>query len=64
LVSTCTLTPSGEGQRTVMRLAVALRDPQMSGWLARARRALRRLCCQLLEHVDTELGGQRSPAPG
>jgi hypothetical protein len=66
LVSTWTLTPGGEGERTVMRLAVELRDPQISGWLARlrARRALRRLCGQLLEHVDADLGGQRSPAPG
>jgi uncharacterized protein YjiS (DUF1127 family) len=66
LVSTWTLTPGGEGERTVVRLAVAMRDPQISGWLARrrSRRALRRLCGQLLEHVDTDLGGQRSPAPG
>jgi hypothetical protein len=65
LVSSWTLTPGGEGERTVMRLAVALRDPQISDWLARARarRALRRLC-ELLEHVDTELGGQRAPGPG
>jgi uncharacterized protein YndB with AHSA1/START domain len=63
LVSTWTLTPGGEGERTVVRLAVALRDPQIAGWLARvqARRALRRLCGQLLERVDAELGGQRSP---
>jgi hypothetical protein len=49
-----------------VRLAVELRDPQISGWLARlrTRRALRRLCGQLLEHVDAHLGGQRSPAPG
>jgi hypothetical protein len=65
-VSTWTLTPGGEGERTVVRLAVALRDPQISGWLARrrTRRALRRLCGQLLEHVDADLAGQRSPAPG
>jgi hypothetical protein len=36
-VSPWTLTPGGEGDRTVVRLAVALRDPQISGWLARAR---------------------------
>jgi hypothetical protein len=60
-VSTWTLTPGGEGERTVVRLAVALRDPQIAGWLARmrARRALRRLCGQLLEHVDAALGDQR-----
>jgi uncharacterized protein YndB with AHSA1/START domain len=63
-VSTWTLTPGGEGERTVVRLAVALRDPQTSGWLARvrARRAVRRLCGQLLEHVDADLGVDRSPA--
>jgi hypothetical protein len=66
LVSTWTLTPGGEGERTVVRLAVAPRDPRISGWLARARarRALRRLCDQPLEHVDAELGGERSPGPG
>jgi hypothetical protein len=66
LVSTWTLTPGGEGERTVVRLAVGLRDPQISGWLARvrARRALRRLCGQLLERIDADLGGERSPAPG
>jgi hypothetical protein len=30
----------------------------------RARRALRRLCGQLLERVDADLGGQRAPALG
>ena len=65
-VSTWTLTPGGEGERTVVRLAAALRDPQIAGWLARvrARRALRRLCGQLLEHVDADLGDQRWPARG
>jgi polyketide cyclase/dehydrase/lipid transport protein len=64
LVCTWTLTPGGEGERTVLRLAVALRDPQISGWLTRmrVRRAVRRLCAQLLEHVDADLRGQRSPA--
>jgi hypothetical protein len=66
LVSTWTLTPGGEGERTVLRLAVGLRDPQISGWPARlrARRALRRLCGRLPERVDAELASQRSPAPG
>jgi hypothetical protein len=65
-VSMWTLTPGGEGERTVVRLAVTLRDPQINGWLAlvRARRALRRLCGQLHEHVDADLGGERAPAPG
>src|SRR4051794_4787782 len=64
LVSAWTLSPGGEGERTVMRLAIVLCDRQTSGWLARARarRALRRLCGQMLERVDAELGGQRSPA--
>src|SRR4051794_35487249 len=35
-VSTWRLTPGGEGERTVVRLAVALRDPKTVGWLARA----------------------------
>jgi uncharacterized protein YndB with AHSA1/START domain len=66
LVSAWTLTPGRERERTVVRLAVGPRDPQISGRLARvrARRALRRLCGQLLEHVDADLGGQRPPAPG
>src|SRR4051794_15459082 len=37
LVSTWTLTPGGEGERTVTRLAITLRDPQTRGWLARVR---------------------------
>jgi hypothetical protein len=65
LVGTWTLTPGGEGERMV-RLAVALRDLQISGWLSRvrvrARRARRRRCGQLLERVDAGLGGERSPA--
>jgi uncharacterized protein YndB with AHSA1/START domain len=62
-VCTWTLTPGGEGERTVVRLAAGLRDPQIAGWLARAgaRRALRRLCGQLLEHVDAALGDERWP---
>jgi uncharacterized protein YndB with AHSA1/START domain len=62
---TWTLNPGGQGERTVVRLAVALRDPQIAGWLAqvRTRRALRRLCGQLLEHLDAALGDQRQPTP-
>jgi hypothetical protein len=48
----------------VVRLAIALRNPQIGGRLARvrARRALRRLCGELLERVDADLGGERSAA--
>jgi hypothetical protein len=62
-LSTWTLTPGGEGERTVVRLAVVLRDPQIGGWLGRVRasRALRGLCGQLLARVDAQLGGGRSP---
>jgi hypothetical protein len=62
LMSTWTLTPGGDGERTVVRLAIQLRDLQISGWLSRlrARRALRRLCVQLLERIDADLGRERS----
>src|SRR3954468_7710349 len=62
-VSTWTLTPGGDGERTVVRLAVVLRDPRIADWLARvrARRALRRLCGRLLEQVDAALGDQHRP---
>jgi hypothetical protein len=62
-LSIWTLTPGGEGERTVVRVAVGLRDPQISGWLARVRvrRALRRLCGRLLEHIDADLGPRRAP---
>src|SRR4051812_50048028 len=58
---TWTLTPGGEGERTVVRLAATLRDPQIAGWLARvrARRALRPLCGLLLQHVDAALGAHQ-----
>jgi hypothetical protein len=54
LVITWTLTPGGDGERTVVRLAAELRDPDINGWLARgrARRALRQLYSQLLEQLD------------
>src|SRR3954449_10648989 len=38
-LSTWTLTPGGEGERTLVRLPIALREPQTSGWLGRARTA-------------------------
>ena len=57
LVTTWTLTPAGEGERTLMHLAVDLRDPDLSGWWARARarRALRRLYGRLLERLADHL---------
>jgi uncharacterized protein YndB with AHSA1/START domain len=57
LVITWTLTPGGDGQLTVVRLAAELRDPDINGRLARgrARRALRRLYGQLLENLDVYL---------
>lgn len=57
LVITWTLTPGGDGERTVVRLAAELRDPDINGRLARgrARRALRQLYGQLLEHLDAYL---------
>jgi uncharacterized protein YndB with AHSA1/START domain len=57
LVITWTLTPGGDGERTVVRLAAELRDPDINGRLARgrARRALRQLYGQLLEHLDAHL---------
>jgi len=57
LVTTWTLTPGGDGELTVVRLVAHLRDPDVSGWLARlwARRALRRVHGQLLERLDTHL---------
>jgi hypothetical protein len=62
LVSTWTLTPGGEGERTVVRLAVALREPQINGWLTRmrAQRALHRLGGQLLKHLDADLRREAS----
>src|SRR3954469_12671465 len=57
LLSTWTLTPGGAGERTLVRLTIALREPHTSRWLARAhtRRALRRLSAQLLERIDADL---------
>jgi uncharacterized protein YndB with AHSA1/START domain len=60
LVATWTLTPGGDGERTVVRLAIALRDANLSGRVrrARARRALRRVYGQLLERLDAQLAGE------
>jgi len=48
----------GEGERTLIHLAVELRDTELNGWraLARARRALRRLYGRLLERLARDLG--------
>ena len=57
LAMTWTLSPGGDAERTVVRLAIELRDSAMTGWLARARtqRALRRLARQLLGQLDAYL---------
>jgi Polyketide cyclase / dehydrase and lipid transport len=59
LVTTWTLTPGGEGERTLIHLAVDLRDRDLNGrWArARARRALRRLYGRLLERLAEHLAG-------
>jgi uncharacterized protein YndB with AHSA1/START domain len=59
LVVTWTLTPGGDGERTVVRLAAELRDPNLERALARrrARRALRRAHVHLLQRLDRELTG-------
>ena len=61
LVTTWTLTPAGEGERTLIELAVDLRDPGLSGWLARARarRALRRAYGRLLRRLADHLAPER-----
>jgi hypothetical protein len=62
LVITWTLTPGGDGERTVVRLAVQLRDPDAHGWLGhrRTRRALRRAYDQLLARLDSYLRADRA----
>jgi hypothetical protein len=62
LVTTWTLTPAGEGERTLIHLAVDLRHPELNGrWArARARRALRRLHGRLLERLANDLASHRT----
>jgi uncharacterized protein YndB with AHSA1/START domain len=55
LVVTWTLTPGGDGERTVVRVAVELRDPDFEHALARGR--ARRAHVHLLERLDRELTG-------
>jgi len=59
-----TLTPGGDGERTIVRVAAELRDANLAGALARgrARRALRRAHVQVLERLERELTGNR-PRP-
>jgi uncharacterized protein YndB with AHSA1/START domain len=59
LVVTWTLTPGGDGERTVVRVAAELRDPDLERALARgrARRLLRRAHVHLLQRLDRELTG-------
>ena len=53
------MTPGGDGERTVVRVAAELRDPDLEHALARgrARRALRRTHVHLLQRLDRELRG-------
>ena len=62
LLTTWTLTPAGEGERTLLHLAVDLRHPELNGLWARtrARRALRRTYGRLLERLADELAGDRT----
>jgi hypothetical protein len=64
LVTTWTLTPAGEGERTLIHLAVDLRHPELNGWWARARarRALRRTHGRLLERLAGDLAATESDA--
>jgi hypothetical protein len=57
LLVTWTLTPGGDGERTVVRVAAELRDVELERTLARARarRALRRAHVHLLQRLDREL---------
>ena len=59
LLVTWTLTPGGDGERTLVRVAAELRDPEFEGALARgrARRALRRAHVHLLQRLQRELTG-------
>ena len=60
LLVTWTLTPGGDGERTVVRVAAELRDPDLERALARwrARRALRSTHMHLLQRLDRELRGK------
>jgi hypothetical protein len=59
-----TLTPGGDGERTIVRVAAELRDANLAGALARGRagHALRRAHVQVLERLERELTGNR-PRP-
>jgi uncharacterized protein YndB with AHSA1/START domain len=59
LLVTWTLTPGGDGERTLVRVAAELRDPDLDRALARgrARRALRRAHVLLLGRLQRELTG-------
>ena len=54
---TWTLTPGGDGECTVVRLAAELRDPDINARLGRrrARRALRQVYRQLLVYLGAYL---------
>ena len=56
LVITWTLTPAGDGERTLVRVEAVVRDPALDGRFARARarRALQRIHTRVLERLDAE----------
>jgi uncharacterized protein YndB with AHSA1/START domain len=59
LLVTWTLTPGGDGERTVVRVEAELRDPNLERALARGRgrHLLRRAHVHLLRRLDHELTG-------
>ena len=60
LVITWTLTPAGDGERTLVRVEAVVRDPALDGRFARARarRALQRIHTHVLERLDAEFAAR------
>ena len=58
-VITWTLTPAGDGERTLVRVEAVVRDPALDGRFARARarRALQRIHTRVLERLARQLAG-------
>ena len=59
LLTTWTLTPGGDGERTLVRVEAVMRDRAFDGRFARARarHALRRVHARLLERLARQLAG-------